>query len=168
MPNDPSGGIPDFLKRVVEAVAQDKAAAIRDLTRTSTAVPAGYDEATRWEQLESYLDNLRGKPDIWNLLVLYWGQPPSTPAAALRHAVRENTRLETMLAKAGRWDGSEADWDRALADGAAATRGYWMSKRLRTAQVANDDLQKLLDKPPIRISPEIAAYDPFEAIVSGE
>jgi hypothetical protein len=167
MPEDPSGGIPDFLRRVVEAVAQDKATAIRQLSKTSTAVPAGYDAATRWEQLESYLDNLRGKPEIWNLLILYWGQPPSTPAAALRHAVKENTRLETMLAKAGRWDGSEADWSRALTDGAAAVRAYWMSRRTKVAQAANDDLQQIMDKPPIRISPAIQVYDPWEAITQG-
>lgn len=155
----PFSGLTAMYGRVIATVTANALAQIA-LVEDEFAVPLGFEPADRWEQLENYLDDLRGQDEVWTALIDHWSQTRGL-LWAHHEAVREATRLERSLAKAGNWDGTEEDLPRAQDHGAFAVRLRQWQRRLGVAEKAVEAAHRIEAEPKFWVTREIAPYDPL-------
>jgi hypothetical protein len=163
---DIAGSLVAMNERVITAVVHNQMAQIRAV-ESEFPVPIGFDEADTWEQLENYLDDLRFQEPVWEALIMHWAQgvSPEEPGRglvwAVHEAVREENRLERLLMRAGDWDGTEDDTQRALAAGAHNVRMRQYQKRLKVAEKAVEAAHKIEASPKFWVTGPVPDIDPL-------
>lgn len=125
----------------------------------------GLSQGSRWDQLEQWL-TLRADAGQFLALVQAWGQQVGMDAA-VRVAIREANRLETGLARAGGWDGTDEDLPVAVGRGKAAVEGRALTRLLMQAQKAADKAEQMLARPRYRLTPVTPPADLVAQVVPG-
>lgn len=148
-----SGSWVDDLEDAIATAAADLVAFISQTLAVVGSRPLGMVEGDRWTQLEQWLA-IRDDPQAWTQTIAQWAQEIGVgPAVVL--AVREATRLEGMLLRLGRWDGTPDDAPRAALDGARAVRLHAMARRLGRATRLVDRAEALRARGPVMIQPPL-------------
>ncbi len=143
----------DDLEDAIAAAADNLVLFIQQTLATVGPRPFGAVAGDRWTQLEAWLA-VRDDPQAWQETLQAWAQEVG-PAAAAVLAVREATRLEGMLLRLGRWDGTPEDAPRAALDGARAVRARLTMKRLRRATQLAGRVERLAERAPAIVLPPL-------------
>jgi len=149
----PRGAWLDDLEDAIAAAADNLVLFIVQTLDTVGPRPFGAVLGDRFTQLEAWLA-VRDDPDAWRQTLESWAKEVG-PAAAASIAVREATRLEGMLLRLGKWDGTPEDAPRAVADGALAVRTRLAFKRIRRATMMADRAERMAKRAPVMVLPPL-------------